>query len=141
MKHCHLHVHCTLDKKIHTFGSKHSFLHRLLDTSVLLPHTKTAWSANSAAVGDTTTGNATMVTTAETGPTETVTASITAAIAANVWRTVVCVRNVNSAWSAVFARIDAVGVKNMAKPSVRTVVKNALAAAGSAANVRNALTA
>ena len=106
-----------------------------------LPHTKTAWSANSAAAGAMTTGNATTVTTAETGPTETVTASITAAIAANVWRTVVCVRNVNSAWSAVFARIDAVGVKNMAKPSARTVVKNALAAVGSAANVRNALTA
>ena len=47
----------------------------------------------------------------------------------------------NSAWSAVFARIDAVGVKNMAKPSARTVVKNARDVTGYVANVRNASSA
>ena len=104
-------------------------------------HTRTAWSASTAADGAMMTGNAATVITAVTELTETAIMNIIADRAVIVWKTAVCAMTANFVLSAVNVRINAAVVMKpqvtsamCAEQNARNVLISSVTTAGSAPN-------
>ena len=119
------------------FARRSLCLHSLSSHCHHTQHMKTAWSANSAEAGVTTTGNVTTVTTAVKVPTETAIASTTAENAESVWKMAVCATIANSASNAVNARTNVADAMRLERPSARIAARNAPDVHGYAITARN----